>query len=250
MRFLYLIVGILIAAPSFAEETIKIKDIDYKNLFANVKDIQSLKKGEFEKSSSFDKRICQLTHQKMGVMENSYIIFPINIPRVKELFYYDADQAFFYVDPKPLFTEPEILWMEGSTSRYDLVKDHNELILFEQTQQGANYSGSNSFGIQKDVNVKFQQALTLAIHTKSYDLDMKIKIPSAQAKIIKNDLRLAVRAKLTSPCFNYTKGKSLPKINKPEESTLEIYRLNAAKNSEWIVYKESDKKILKITKFN
>jgi len=209
-----------------------------------LQQLEGLNKDKFETSSEFNDRKCDLLYKKLGNQRDTPLIFPINLARVSDLFSYDADKELFYIDPSTIYYGEGVAWLKGGHPT------STDFELFKQSQDSQGYIASNKFGVNSNVEVKSIQHLTLQIISKRFPLNMKFEYPRSRAKQLKDDLTIAIKTKLASPCYTYRNGRSLPKLDTPLDLTINIYNLHASKDAEWILYRKSNGEILKKVRFS
>lgn len=251
MKIIQLLLASLATASfcsAFAADKITIDIQGYRETVAKLGKLTSVKRDKFEKTTEFTKRLCEQTYKALGTSEKT----PITIGLERTATYNADKQAFvIYVVGGNHFKAGDgfndsFLW---NTSFYPY--KHNSIGIAEESHEApGTYSGTNAFGVSKEIKVRAENAAVFYFPTKNNN--DKIVFPSKPevARQIEKELRVAIVTRVQSPCFVSGKGHKPPTIDYPYDLTLSEIGIVGAPNPEWVLYLNSTKEILKRGKFH
>ena len=207
--------------PSFAGNKIAIGLNGNHYTLVNLSKLEAVKKDRFESSNDFAKRLCEQTSNTLhtlGVSGNEPIVVGIE----KIFKHYDADRHEFVFE--------DYLYDVGDYHSIDIVSEDD-------------YSYSGKEVIAK---TKTSAVLYFINPDRRYPDQLTITLPSKpeDARRIESDLRLAFIVKVQSPCFHsyvYHKAQTINEMG----DTLSQVGFVVSQNSEWVIYLNSTKEILK-----
>lgn len=222
---------------------------------AKLRGLIALKKGEFEKSGDFVKRLCSETHKALGIAENAKIRVGVEHGEYATRANYDAEKQAFTVrvSTGTAFHRADDNYpdrFQWATS-FDPHK-HNSVGIFHEYNSRPSYIGKNAFGVEKEIKASDETHSVLYFPSARgwRSLEISYPVKPEPAKQIAKDLRIAVITSIQPPCFVAGKGRKRPTIDYPWDSALSEVGLIGAPKPEWILFRESTGEILKKGRFN
>jgi hypothetical protein len=249
-----ILLNLTIATLSSAAATEKISVNIQSNheIIKKLTQLALIKKDNFEKTSNFDKRLCEQTYKAFGVNDKT----PITI-QLEKLYsaHYDADKQVFDISLSPggnhfkagINYNDEFTWDSDFKPH-----KHYSFNIFKNSLETNSYIGKNAFGVSKEIKGQSETAVALYAPTKNANSTNKKIIYSVKpddARRIAQDLRVAIITPIQPPCFVSGKGRSSPTLDNGYDITLTELSIVGAPNPEWVLYVNSTKEILKRGKF-
>jgi hypothetical protein len=252
------LVAVALIGEAYATDKVSVDVPGNIETLAKLRTLAAMKKDEFEKTADFDKRLCAATYKALGInADKGSITVGLETSRYASSAMYNADKQAFRVH----------LGMGGNhfkagkgyndmyrwNAAFDPYKHVGLRIADEYAEGTSGYSGSNAFGISKDVKVASQTSGVLyfpAVSIASSDpVNVMLAVKADEARRIQSDIRVAVVTHLQPPCFVAGRGREPPTIEHPTDIILSEVGLIGTRNPEWVIYLDSTKEILKRGKF-
>lgn len=243
---------VLTSPTAFGSERIQPKFESSEAALAALKPLDGLKKDEFEKTADFHKRVCAGTFKAISTDEKSSLILTLENGEYATQFKYNADkQGFeaFLGRSDHYLTEPSKYEDRWKGDLPDTLK-YDALILGSNYHEDSKtYTGSNAYGQTKQIKVGFRQNALLFVPVQTYKTDIFLAANPQDAKKLSGNLRLAIFTGIQMPCFVSLTGHHSPTIDFPYDITTQEYGIIGKTKPEWIIYRTSDKEVLKRGKF-
>lgn len=257
MRFTHYLFTCLFASTpvlSFAAETIAIDIPGTAGTVAKLGTLASIKKDNFEKTADFTKRVCAQAYKTLGVSEGKLVAIGLEQGQYATSARYNADKQAFSIHVAIGGNHFRV--GDGYADRFqwntnfDPYKHQGLRIAEEYRESPKSYTGTNAFGVSKDIKVGSETAAVFYFPSRGQN-SLNIVLPSKpdEARRIENDLRVAVIGKIQSPCFVSGHGHKPPTITYTYDLALSEVGIVGAPNPEWVVYLDSTKQVLKRGKF-
>jgi len=229
--------------PAYCAETVKLRFTNDADVFAALQSIGTLKKDKYEKTADFNKRICAETYKALGVNDKTYVTLWAAFGEYATHAHYDADkQAFvFVVGTVDHFNDDNII---RNYSRNEAIQ-----LALNYTEAPKPFTGKNEFGIEQEFKVGLQNYAVLYLPGKTYNTKIILPAKPEEARKLDGDLRLAIETQIQTPCFKTERGHKSPTLQFHYDMTTSERGFMGSKKSEWIIYRDSTKEVLKRGKF-
>jgi hypothetical protein len=239
----------LFSTTSYGQEKVRIDAAGTPALAKRLEKIAQLKKDEFETTKQFESRKCAGVMESFGKEAGSEITFdvwPDPPPLRDNLVTYNADRKQFLFAPRthgnylrlPEDKAARFVWV-ASFDRYS----HSGVTLIEHS----NFAESRAL----QGHIRDGKRTELNLFFPSWSPTKMIKYPAdpSTAKQLGPDLRVAVTAKLASPCIVWGGGHHPATRDMPYDFELTELGIVAQKSPKWLLYKASTKEVLATGRF-
>lgn len=219
---------------------------DVKTIWAAIKPVALLLKGEFETTKDFESRICAAAHEALGVAKGEIVYVPRHHADYSEWYSAD-DQKFIFHNPglPPIDSERyEDQWKWTSADPLNSKKTGSQAVIGFTLRKGPSYSGKNAYGVSTKIDVDNWEEFFLFMPKRPDIAHLEFAATPASAQLLKGDLRVVFSGKLSAPCVVAGKRRSAPTLRKPVESNTALVGL-VISDEQWVIYRQSTMEVLK-----
>jgi len=241
------LIGVL--DPAFTAPRMEVQHIDGLVLLQSLKPLTDIKKGEFEKTPDFNKRVCDATNRALNVPADRVVTIaaPLNSEYdIADRYSADKEMFIFHIKGGIMGSSKESFEDQWKWKNFDPFTANRYLsnapIAHLYREAPVKYTGKTVHGISKEVRVASEERLGLFYSARAYEIKLAMKASEAQK--LKGDLRVIFSARLSSPCFFWGTKHTSPKVDNPYDRTITAYGL-VASSIEWIVVRAKTMEIVK-----
>ncbi len=182
-----------------------------------------LNKGEFEKTTDYEKRISDLESKPIfdEIYQNSLVGFVTKNLYIK----YDADGEILNLKLYTTEDTDKACLKNVGISKQLYFSDCRQIPLLSQTVGESSYIGQNAFGVKKEIKQTDLIDFGLTVVIGSIDVQSRdyfgyavdLKFTPIEAKRLKDNFRAIIIGELQKPILNKSATYEKPTINSPSE---------------------------------